>query len=189
MVELDVQTQRRECVTFVAATVANEGTTARRVRLRTDLRPVWPPRRQGVPAAGWTDDGVTLTVPAAGRRGIGFATPADPGESVLAVASAEPATDESRERTPDGLVRALGDPTPPADAVPTGAPSSEEGRPGTASDVRNGTAETTVGRPPRAVTAWLDRLAERDAVTDRDRAGVAAVAARATALAADLEER
>lgn len=133
MVELDVETERRDCVTFVAATVRNDGTAARRLRLRTPLRPVWPPRRQGVPAAGWYDGGVTLTVPAGRRRGVGFATPASPDGTVLTVAESVPADDGAGsvadvtageevpagdEVTPEHVVRALGDPTPPADAVP-----------------------------------------------------------------------
>ena len=215
MVELDVRTQRRECVTFVAATVTNDEKTPRRVRLRTDLRPVWPPRRQGVPAAGWTDDGVTVTVPADGRRGVGFATPAAPTEPVLAVASDEPVREDAPEPTSDRLVRELGDPTPPADAVPVGGSALDGPREvcegtndssGTAPPVAepadrrvetsepvdtatlDGSTDSTV-RPPRVVAAWLDVLEEHDSVTRDDRARVAAVAERASALAADLEER
>lgn len=131
MVELEVETERRDCVTFVAATVHNDGTAARRVSLRTELRPVWPPRRQGVPAAGWDEGGVRLTVPAGRTRGVGFATPAAPREPVLrvadvtAVASGDDA--ETAEPTPEHVVRALGDPTPPADAVPVGGRAGEEG--------------------------------------------------------------
>lgn len=123
MVELDVQTERRDCVTFVAATVHNDASTARRLTLRTDCRPVWPPRRQGVPAAGWCEDGVTLTVRPGRTTGVGFATPSAPDEPVLSVAETvavdgrdgEP---EHTEPTPEHVVRALGDPTPPTDAVP-----------------------------------------------------------------------
>ncbi|MFC4405246.1 DUF7857 domain-containing protein [Haloarchaeobius iranensis] len=131
MVELDVQTERRDCVTFVAATVRNDGRTGRRVTLRTGLDPVWPPRRQGVPAAGWSGDRVTLTVAAGRERGVGFATPAAPDEPVLTVveAVAVAGDEECREPTPEHVVRALGDPTPPADAVPvlgTDAATTEE---------------------------------------------------------------
>jgi hypothetical protein len=121
MVELDVQTERRDCVTFVAATVHNDGRTGREVTLRTGFDPVWPPRRQGVPEAGWHEDGVTLTVPAGGTRGVGFATPAAPDEPVLTVVetvAVDGSDEECREPTPEHVVRALGDPTPPADAVP-----------------------------------------------------------------------
>jgi hypothetical protein len=134
MVELDVQTERRDCVTFVAATVHNDGRTGRQVRLRTELDPVWPPRRQGVPAAGWHEDGVTFTVPAGRTRGVGFATPAAPDGPVLTVAETEPVAGGDEERpapTPEHVVRALGDPTPPADAVPVpggGAAHEEESR-------------------------------------------------------------
>jgi len=122
MVELDVETERRDCVTFVAATVHNDGHTARRVTLGTDCRPVWPPRRQGVPAAGWDEDGVTLTVPPGRTTGVGFATPVAPDQPVLRVAESVAVDGEegetATEPTPEHVVRALGDPTPPADAVP-----------------------------------------------------------------------
>ncbi|MFD1646698.1 DUF7857 domain-containing protein [Haloarchaeobius litoreus] len=135
MVELDVETERRDCVTFVAATVHNDGHTARRITLRTDCRPVWPPRRQGVPAAGWDEEGVTLTVPAGRTRGIGFATPAAPDGTALTVAESVAVDGDSETQvdpTPEHVVRALGDPTPPADAVPvagaTEATTAEEKR-------------------------------------------------------------
>ncbi|WP_256295843.1 DUF7857 domain-containing protein [Haloarchaeobius salinus] len=123
MVELDVETERRDCVTFVAATVQNASDVARRVTLRTDCRPLWPPRRQGVPAAGWDEGGVTLTVPAGRTTGVGFATPVAPDEPVLAVQETVPVAGEEAhtEPTPEHVVRALGDPTPPADAVPVAA--------------------------------------------------------------------
>jgi hypothetical protein len=135
MVELDVETERRDCVTFVAATVRNGSDVVRRVTLRTDCRPLWPPRRQGVPAAGWHEDGVTLTVPAGRTTGVGFATPVAPDEPVLSVAEtvAVAGTDGEAavDPTPEHVVRALGDPTPPADAVPVGGRSeaaAEEGQ-------------------------------------------------------------
>ncbi|WP_440990383.1 DUF7857 domain-containing protein [Haloarchaeobius baliensis] len=126
MVELDVETERRDCVTFVAATVHNDGHTARRVTLEPACRPVWPPRRQGVPATGWDGDAVTLTVPAGRTAGVGFATPAAPDEPVLTVAAVgvvDGTRGENAEMdpAPEHVVRALGDPTPPADAVPVAA--------------------------------------------------------------------
>lgn len=136
MVELDVQTERRDCVTFVAATVRNDGRTGRRVTLRTGLDPVWPPRRQGVPAAGWDEDRIILTVAAGRERGVGFATPAAPNEPVLTVVETAAvdgnAGETATEPTPEHVVRALGDPTPPADAVPVAgraeAATEEESR-------------------------------------------------------------
>ncbi|WP_439027807.1 DUF7857 domain-containing protein [Haloarchaeobius sp. DT45] len=178
MVELHVETDRRECVTFVAATVANDGTRPREVTLTTALETVWPPRRQGLPEAGWEDGSVTLVVPARGVRGVGFASPDAPesvsdGASLVSVLAAEPTTPAERTlpHSAAGLVRTLGDPTPPGDVVP--APRRSE------------PSQT----PPRAVTAWLDALEARDETTDRDRERVEAVADRTRRLAADMEAR
>lgn len=201
MVELDVRTERRDCVTFVAATVHNDASVPRELSLRTDLRPVWPPRRQGVPAAGWDGDRVALTVPAGRSRGVGFATPAEPTEPVLTVEESEPAGRARRDPEPDDVVRTLGDPTPPADAVPVGDAVSDgdgdaipdgDGAVDPASAGGEAAAHDGPGdrtRPPRAVAAWLDALEARERVTDRDRADVAAVAERATALAGRLADR
>ncbi|WP_435360165.1 hypothetical protein [Haloarchaeobius sp. DFWS5] len=181
MVELDVRTERRDCVTFVAATLTNDGTRPRRVTLESGLDPVWPPRRQGVPEAGWDGVQVTVTVPAMGSRGVGFASPeavSDSEDSVVGVVDETPlsaATDDTpatTDYTAEGLVRTLGDPTPPGDVVPSSGATAVQ-RP----------------KPPRAVTAWLDGLSNCETVTDRDRANVRLVADRTAALSAALEER
>ncbi|WP_435334572.1 hypothetical protein [Haloarchaeobius sp. TZWWS8] len=121
MVELDVRTDRRECVTFVAATLTNDETRAREVTLESGLPNVWPPRRQGMPEAGWEDDAVTCVIPPGGIRGIGFASP-DPPEAadgaLLSLVSEQPTDEESLDISAAGLVRTLGDPTPPGDVVP-----------------------------------------------------------------------
>ncbi|MCT9094668.1 hypothetical protein [Haloarchaeobius sp. HME9146] len=179
MVEIHVETDRRECVTFVAATVANDGTRPREVTLETGLETVWAPRRQGHPEAGWDGDAVTLVVPAGGTRGIGFASP-DAPESVrdavgiLSVTAEAPTTPAEAvlPHSATGLVRTLGDPTPPGDAVP----SAE-------------TPPAPSPKPPRAVAAWFDALEARDDPDERDRKRARAVADRAARLLATLEAR
>lgn len=101
----------------------------RRVRVTNKLDgPVWPPRRRGVPAAGWDETGFEGRVEE--RRALGYATPAAPNEPPVDVEWLGPA-DDAPERgtdragvpavdpTADGVVRALGDPRPPRDAVPS----------------------------------------------------------------------
>jgi hypothetical protein len=51
-----------------------------RVRVRNELDgPVLPPRREGVTAAGWDDEGFVGVVPAGGRLGVGYACPTADG--------------------------------------------------------------------------------------------------------------
>jgi hypothetical protein len=77
MVNVSVRPSRRAGVTAVHVVVENHSSERRRVRLAVACdAAVWPPRRRGVPEAGWDADGVTLTVAAGGVRGVGFATPA-----------------------------------------------------------------------------------------------------------------
>lgn len=143
MVSLTTTTRREGGVTLVECHL--ESDRPRRVRLTNRLDgPVWPPRRRGVPAAGWDEDGVTLT--AAGDVGVGYATPAPPNDS----SADEPAVDVTVEEsatepeagpsgdgfatafdvtpTADGVVRSLSDPRPPRNAIPTGENGNGHGK-------------------------------------------------------------
>lgn len=152
MVSLSWTTRRQGGVTLVEVRVAAD--RARRVRLANCLDgPVWPPRRQGIPEAGWDEDGVEVDVPADGQVALGYATPADPADPPVEVARTDPVAPTEGfggradvpdiEPTPAGVVRALGDPRPPRDAVP--APDAD--RPG-----RDG---------PATVEAWLEAVEAR----------------------------
>jgi len=138
MVNVSVRTSRRAGVTFAHVVVENPSGERQRVRLAVACDgAVWPPRRRGVPEAGWDADGVTVTVAAGGVRGVGFATPADAvdvervettarggvtdrargtrsGDSSGSTTGA--AVDESSRV--DGVVRALGAFAPPLAATP-----------------------------------------------------------------------
>jgi len=126
MVEVECRTRREDGVTLVAAVVENGTDVRRRVRLESALDgPTLPPRRRGVPAEGWDGDAVTVTLDPGERTGVGFASRASPASPPVRVA-------EDRREIPDGpadkvdtsgegpsaLVRRLGDPAPPRDAVP-----------------------------------------------------------------------
>lgn len=124
-------------VTFDCSASHHDGVTLVTVRLRAldvptrvTVRncldgPVWPPRSEGVPEAGWTETGFTGVL-APGSHALGYATPARPDgqPAELADAVAVPDADPVGERSdrPADVVRELGDPTPPADAVPAAAP-------------------------------------------------------------------
>ena len=198
----DVTTTATAGGVLVAVTLRNDTAVAVRVRVENGLDgPVLPPRREGVPAAGWDEDGFTGTVPANSQVGIGYAcptadgdaaevTPSDPGPNsdpdpgvppvsldVLGPADA----DEPRESDHvDDAVRALGRATPPADAVP----ASPTVGPGVR--VADRRARHPGERPdsnssgvPDPVTAWLDavetRIERADRLTDAPADEAAAV--------------
>jgi len=121
MVTFDCSASHHDGVTLVTVHLrALE--TATRVTVRNCLDgPVWPPRTQGLPEAGWTATGFSGVL-AAGSHALGYATPARPEETpaeladAVAVPDADPVGD--RNDRPADVVRDLGDPSPPADAVP-----------------------------------------------------------------------
>lgn len=171
MATLDWELDRTDGVTLVRLYVTADH--PRRVRVENRLDgPVWPPRRQGEPAAGWADDAFEGRVTPDDRLVMGYATPAPPDDDPpAAIVRDEPAAatttavtasdrlagvDDHRvpaadggggalesdaespdgvEQTPAGVVRELGDPTVPRDAVPV-------------PDVHDGTNAKTNGSPP-----------------------------------------
>jgi len=159
--ELETATHLRRGVTLVAARVTNDGDHARRVRVASRCDgPVWPPRDDGVPVAGWDDGGWEGVVDAGATEPLGFATPVEPGAPPAEFAWSERAgeTEPSAAET----LAELGDPRPPADAI-----------------------EPPATALPDGVREWLDEVDERTATgatTERDREGVAALAARASRL-------
>lgn len=145
---LDAVGDRRHGVTFVRAVLENEVERRQRVELvATGGGPVWPPRRRGVPAAGWDEDGVEVVLDAGESRALGYATPATPGDPPLRMAAVTAAQGdiEEGERSTGDAVRDLDDPVPPRQAVPE--PASP--RPGaTASDVTSEDRGGPVEHPP-----------------------------------------
>jgi hypothetical protein len=118
MATLDWHVTEEGGVTLVSLVVESE--TAERVRVTNCLDgPVWPPRRQGVPEEGWDEEGYEGTVEAGGRLLLGYASPADPADPPARVRSLGPADDASAA-TAREVVRTLGDPSPPRDAVSPG---------------------------------------------------------------------
>jgi hypothetical protein len=141
MVEITCRTDRRKGVTLVEAVARNDGDVTRRVRLEHALDgSVWPPRRRGVPVDDWNDDAVERTLSPGERTGVGFASPAPPesppvrvaesrrvGEAVerrgdrgeeAAGSDAVDASEVSAAGDAADVLRELGDPSPPRDAVP-----------------------------------------------------------------------
>jgi len=185
-VRADVTTTATVGGALVAVTLRNDTAVAVRVRVENDLDgPVLPPRREGVPAAGWDEDGFTGVVPADARLGIGYACPnvdgdtagpadtdRDPGAhpdraldpiSLAVLGPAEEADPSASDRVAVA-VRSLGRATPPADAVPTSAaldPDRTDSSAGCRPRRCDGPAESDPSSVPTPVAAWLDAVETR----------------------------
>lgn len=166
MVEVECRTQRRDGVTLVAAVVRNDTSVRRRVRVEHALDgPTWPPRRHGVPAEGWDGDTYVTTVAAGDRVAVGFASPAPPESPSVTVTEhhrIDPEDDgmaATESETAGDVVRRLGDPSPPGDAVPAASDPSitDENRDGaTAGREEYGDSEL-----PPPVAEWFRTVAAR----------------------------
>ncbi len=176
MVSLTCSAAATDGVTLVTARL--DGTAVgQRVRLANRLDgPVWPPRREGVPEAGWDEDGVEVVVPADGTVAVGYASPAPPVESPVAVVERtvldgdENGTGAGGDDppTPESALRDLGDPSPPRDAIPdpTGD-ADEEARGSEGSEVPESPADPGWDGVPDAVEAWLDGVEDRISTAER----------------------
>ena len=125
MATLDWSLARVDEVTFVELVVTSD--IDERVEIESHLRPVWPPRRRGRPAAGWDETGVTGVVTADDPLVLGYASPAEPADPPAELTDCQPVTaaesasgDGGSDDTPSPqlLVRALGAAEPPRDAIP-----------------------------------------------------------------------
>jgi hypothetical protein len=100
------------------------------VRVNSRLRPVWPPRRQGVPVAGWDDACFEGRVGPDAPLVLGYASPAAPADPPVELepvgADGEFLADD--RVSPRAIVRALGESAPPRDVVPTGDTRERSGR-------------------------------------------------------------
>jgi hypothetical protein len=153
-----VSTLDGHSVTLVTVDLRNPSPVDRRVRVSNCLDgPVMPPRRAGVPAPGWNEDGFEGVVPAEGRRTLGYACPAPPRRppvSVVDVGRTDDGAADAVDVAADA-VRELGDPRPPGDAVPTAGPT------GDGTDAPESEAEERTPTVPPAVESWLTAVEER----------------------------
>ena len=162
MVSFYCETRRRDGVTLVHLAVTGIETPTRvRIEHRLD-GPLWPPRQSGVPEAGWTDDGFEAVL-APERQALGYATPAAPTDEPAALVAATPVPDadvrSERSDGPEGLVRTLGDPRPPADALAPTDPRERED----SLDAGESAQSLSASPAPEAVAGWLETLAARTA--------------------------
>lgn len=209
MVTFDCATEHSDGVTLVTVVLSDLAEPTRvTVANRLD-GPVWPPRRQGVPEAGWDDEGFDGVI-GPGTRALGYATPAPPADQPAELVETAPAPDgetvDDRLATTGAVLRELGDPSPPADAVPavdietadTSARPTRQTEP-TGAHVSEKPPSTAV---PDDVSRWLTTVARRVAHAEglaaadsvqtateavRDAGGMAGV--RAVAARAESDER
>lgn len=177
MVTFDCTASRHDGVTLVTVHLRDIDVPT---RVRIDHRldgPLWPPRREGVPEAGWTDTGFDGVVGPENHT-LGYATPATPADPVATLADAERVPDATPvgELTDDAdsVVRHLGDPSPPADAVPAAAggkpdattpDDTDSGPPDHGSERAGATGSSAPAEGesplPPAVASWLAEMDRR----------------------------
>jgi len=181
MVSLSCETTTDGGVTLVTLQLESEQATHVRVEHRLD-GPLWPPRRRGVPAAGWDDEGFEGVVD--GRVALGYATPADPDDAdPPARIVAERPPDDDADVSPETLIREYGSGTPPRDAVSPDGPVAAGDDPGVPDDPLDGREEAPDG-PPASVTGWLDGVENR--LEDAEALASATSLEDATAAVADV---
>ena len=169
MASLSWDLTRRDGVTLVELVATAEAEEW--IRVTSRLQPVWPPRRQGVPVAGW--DGASFE----GRVGpdaplvLGYASPATPQEppARLEPVDADGQPPDGAGVSPRAIVRTLGESAPPRDVVPADPPASQADRGG-----RTASRTATADDPTAAIDPWLDAVEKRLAEAERlaDVAGV-----------------
>jgi hypothetical protein len=169
MATLDWHVAEMGGVSLVSLLVTGEQT--RRVRIENCLDgPVWPPRRQGVPEAGWDGDGFEATVAAGERLVVGYASPAESTEPPARIVDATGDGSEGSTSARD-VIRTLGDPRPPRDAVPA---DGTEGK--ATADAGSIPPDPAADDSPRldpdtragdAVDAWLDGVRARLEAAER----------------------
>jgi hypothetical protein len=189
MATLDWQLDRMGEATLVELSVHSD--RAQQVRIESRLRPVWPPRRQGVPAWGWDDSSFEGTVGGDEALVLGYATPAPPEEPPAEIVETGRPEQEVTV-TPDTVVRALGDSRPPRDVLPksdrdgTGAdrtaqpeptagdrnadPVHADGGVGVVTDTGDVTptqSAETANPEPVEPTAWFEAVESRIATTEQ----------------------
>jgi hypothetical protein len=192
MVSLSCTATREEGVTLVTGHVRNEG-RPQRVRLANRLDgPVWPPRSSGVPAAGWDGDTLECVLAAGAVRAIGYATPAEPAAEPMTVATTDPADVDAEsasgtatgarcevpdvEASSSGVLRALGSPRPPRDAVPTPEVGQGDGASGTSEPpAQTDSAASPTARPD--IDTVGQKFSQPTCVENRSCDGISARAA------------
>jgi cell division protein FtsB len=171
MATLDWHHTRTGGVTLVELLVTTEHAAS--IRIESELTPVWPPRRQGVPAAGWEGNSFETTVAADDRLVVGYASPAEPeGQPATVESQPTDSTASESEVDPQTLLRALGEAKPPRDLVPDGQreASQVDGSAASTTDeqLSAATPEQIAGDESiRALESWFSAVEKRLRTAER----------------------
>jgi len=187
MVSLDCTSTRHDDVTLVTARVVGLSEPTRVTVSNCLDGPIWPPRCRGLPERGWDDDGFEAVLDA-GTHALGYASPALPADPPAKLVDAEPAPEATatsdRTDTPEDVLRELGTPSPPADAVPVGGTEGESRGQSSDGDRACNTRQRQQlpASLPDDVVAWLTELSRRvdraEALADADSLDEATAAVR-----------
>jgi len=159
--DVDWTLDERDGVSLVQVRLENRTETRRRVRVSNQMDgDLLPPRREGVPEAGWDADGYSGTLAPEASLALGYACLGDPVRPPVEVTDegrADPSPDGT-DPTADAAVRELGSAAPPASAVPVdafGAPRAGDAAPGQ-SRLEGASADTSSAPSSRTVPDDVD---------------------------------
>jgi hypothetical protein len=122
--DVDWTLDERDGVSLVQIRVENRTETRRRIRVSNQMDgDLLPPRREGVPEAGWDEEGYSGTLAPDASLALGYACLGDPVRPPVEVTDEGRADGASDGTDPaaDAVVREFGSAAPPASAVPIDA--------------------------------------------------------------------
>lgn len=158
MTNVEWTVERSDGVAFVSVVVSS--TRGRLVRVRPRVEDdVLPPRSRGIPESGWSDGEVTASVSPDRPLAVGFATRGAVDEPPVSVTP----VDGEPETSATDLLHRLGDPRPPAWAVPSVDVPDVAGSKACVAGKTDGrmSQEDATTNPPASVEAWLADVTAR----------------------------
>lgn len=168
-------------VSLVQCQVHNDSSVRRRIRIVNHLDgPVLPPRRRGVPEAGWDQLGVTVVLAPDERRAIGFAVPAAPVDPPVSVTSAAPPS----AHPADDALRTLGAHRPPRDACVAAA----DHRCADGADTATAASSRSSADPQTVIDDWFASIESRLERAERLTGATLSTATEVVAAAGGLEQ-
>jgi len=118
MVRVETSTDRRAGVTFVTASVTNTRSTPQTVRMRANVDgPMWEPQSGSGRSPEWGEQTWETTILPGQTRGMGYATPVEPTDSMLKLVSVTRQEDGGRATPKADVLAELDEWSPPSDIM------------------------------------------------------------------------
>lgn len=118
MVRVETATDRRAGVTFVTAQITNTRSTPQTVRMRASVDgPMWQPRSAGGTSPEWGEEAWEATILPGQTRGLGFATPVEPTDSMTKLVSVTRQEGVDTATREEAVLAELDDWSPPSDIM------------------------------------------------------------------------